>query len=347
MDAKVRKAGKDDPQQQLLQLFEKRNELKRDFGKTLDELEALKAEHEQLRQLHDEQSSRLQGVEEVLLDETRCQNAVIYYRFRALHDHCRSLLEERKRALIEKFETLERDKQVKEFQAHAAEEQKQLEKKFELLDEMHGEAKAEVESLEKAIAASQQLWHFFKRKKLNAALADAREALAPVAEKHEKTRLELQRVKDGEPPEYKGLGPKSKREINLQLIALAQYLVVQLMENDFSRRARMVQVKSPDECNFGSNEECLALQKPIRDAIRRVQEDDKRAEKLQRRLSHLRENVRFEGNGDTLPPVGNFAKLQLNFVSASSADHMQVGGSEIELNVIEESYWDLPELLLD
>lgn len=334
-------------QQQLLMLFEKRNELKREFARVLDEYDALKEEHANLKQQAEHDRERLEGLEEVLSDPARCQNVIIYYRLRGLSEHCHRLLSRRRDELREKFEALEKQKQLEEFRAHAAEEQTQLERKAEQLRGIHEDLAGNVESLRDALARSQKPWHYFKRKRLATQLAEAEEQLAPVAEQFDTTKQELQRVTDRRPPEYKGLSPKSKREINLQLIALAQYLYVHFMENDFASLARKTYEKQPHECDYGTVQDCLAMQKPIADAIARLKEDDKRAEKLQRRLAHLRENVAYEGNGDTVPVLRSIAKVQLNFVSSSSADHMQFAAQEADVSIVESRYWRVDELLLE
>lgn len=332
------KRRKDDAQEQLLALFEKRNELKREYDKQIDALSVLREQHQVLQSQYEKTRAQLDGVEEVLLDPARAQTAVLYYRFHSIWRQCADQLKEYSATLKAEFETREKQSLLEEFTAQAASQQQALEKKVEFLRDIESEFISSVDDLKKRLAAANRPWHFFKRRKLAAELEALTEQRKPAAQQLEETVAELKRVRDRKPPEYKGLSPRSKREINLRLIALAQYFFVIYSENSISRQCFEAQGKPPNEVNYGSREECLEMEKPLAAATKKMLADDKRKEKLDRRYALLKESVEYQGNGDVLPLPGCLQRIQLSVVSS---DHMDVTGNEVAVNVLEHNYWDV------
>lgn len=335
--------AEDSQQQQLLLLFEKRNELKREFGKTLDELEELKAERDELARAQARDGERLAGLEKLLADPVNCQNAILYYRLDGLWNSCRQRLQKRRDDLEAKFEELERRKLMEEFKAHAEQQQQQLEKKFELVDESYQEKAAELKVLQEKLARSRAFWFYFRRKRLADDVLKVEEEMAPAISQREECLAELERVRDREPPAWEGLSVRSRREINIHLIALAQYLVVHFSENDIATLARSTQLKHPGDWRYGSNEDATALLRPIRDIVAKLKADDRRQERLQRRVNHLREVVSFEGNADTIPDPQSVARIEPSPGNTSSIDSIH---ADIPVNVIEQGFWGLGELML-
>lgn len=331
-------------QQQLLLLFEKRNALKREFGRTLDELEQLRSEHAELTERHARCEQRLDGLEAMLTDPRRGQNAIIYYRLDTLWKRCRQLLEQRRAELVEKFEQLEKQKQLDHFRANAVEQQRQLEKKFEQYDAIYQEMADNLRTLQERLRKSQAIWHYFRRKRLVAEVATAEEQVAPIVAQRDECLAELERVRDREAPAFKGLSVQARREINIQLLAMAQYLYVHFSENDLSVLARATQEKQPGETNYGTPQECLAMEKPIRDATLKLKNDEKRAEKLKRRADHLRQTVTFAGNADTVPEVQSLGRIALTFGATSTS--LDAVRGDVLVNVLEQGYWGVDELLL-
>lgn len=333
----------DEQQEQLLLLFEKRNELKREFARTLDELEALKSEHARVSEQLERDSVRLEGLEKVLSDPAECQNAIVYYRLDALWKTCSQQLEKRRTDLVQKYEELERTKLLEDFKAHAEQQQKQLEEKFRLVDEAYQEKADALAALQTRLVKSRMPWHFFRRKRLEAEILSAEEDMAPAISQREECLAELERVRDREPPAWKGLGVQSMREINLQLIAMAQYLVVHFSENDIASLARSTQLKHPGEWHYGNNEECTRLLRPIRDIVAKLRSDDRRAERLQRRVKHLRDTVSYDGNGSVVPEADRLSRIEQSPGATESLDSIH---ADIPVNVLESDYWGLDQLLV-
>jgi len=336
--------AQDAQQQQLLLLFEKRNQLKREFGRTLDELEKLKSEHSELVTSHQYCSERLNGLETMLADPQSSQNAVIYYYLSGLWQHCRNILEQRRADLVAKFEQLEKQKLLDSFKASAVELQKQLERKFEQYDSIYQEMAENLKSLQEQLRRSDKLWHHFRRKKLVVEIAEAEAQVAPVVSQRDECLAELERVRDREPPAFKELSVAAKREINLQLIALAQYLYIHFSENDLAMLARTTQEKHPGESRYGTSQECLAMERPIRDALAKLKVDDKRADRLKRRADYLRQTLKFSGNTDTIPEPDGLGRITLA-ISTGSQSIESIRG-DLLVNVLEQGYWNLDELML-
>lgn len=334
----------DEQQQQLLALFEKRNQLKREFGRTLDEFERLKAEHAELRDIHARCASRLGGLEAMLSDPQRAQNAVVYFRLDAVRRLCAQMLEQRRTELVAKFEQLEKQKLLDVFKSNAAGQQRQLEAKFSQLDSIYQEMAANLKSLQDALRQSQSFWKVFRRRKLAADIALAEEQVAPVVAERDACLAELERVRDREPPAFKGLSVAAKREINIQLIGLAQYLCVHFSENDLAALAQATKGKAPGESHYGTPQECLAMEKPLRDAVLKLKSDDKRGERLKRRTDHLRQLAQYSGNADTLPEPHVLNRIALSLGTTSQS--LDAVRGDLLVNVLEQGYWNLDEIVL-
>jgi predicted nucleic acid-binding Zn-ribbon protein len=334
----------DEQQQQLLLLFEKRNELKREFGRTLGELENLREAHAQLTERYEHGRARLEGLERMLADPARAQNAIIYYRLGSLWNHCRELLERRRAELTEKFEQLEKQKALETFKAQAVEQQRQLEQKFSQLDSLYQEMADNLKALHGQLRNSGKLWHYFRRKRLQRDVEIAEEQVAPVVAERDVCLAELERVRDREPPPYKGLSVQAKREVNIQLLALAQYLYIHFSENDFSAMALATREKQPGDSTYGTSQECLAMEKPLREAMSRLRSDDKRNEKLKRRADYLRQTIRFSGNADAVPESQSIARIVLALTSSNQT--LDAVRGDVAVNVLEQGYWEVDKLLL-
>ncbi|MBW3566785.1 MAG: hypothetical protein KY410_02305, partial [Proteobacteria bacterium] len=323
---------------------EKRNQLKREFGRTLDELQKLRADHDRLASVHEYCLQRLSGLESMLADPQRSHNAVVYYYLDALWKHCRKLLEERRAELVSKFEQLERQKHLENFKAGAVELQKQLERKFDQYDSIYQEMAANLKSSQEQLRRSDKLWHYFRRKKLVVEIGEAEAQVAPVVSQRDECLAELERVRDREPPAFKGLSVAARREINLHLIAFAQYLYIHFSENDLAALARTTQEKHPGESRYGTSQECLSLERPILESIAKLKLDEKRADRLKRRVDHLRQTIKFSGNTDTVPDAGTLGRITLS--PGSSSKTMESIRGDLLVNVLEQGYWNLDELLL-
>lgn len=334
----------DEQQRQLLQLFEKRNQLKREFGRTLDELERLKTEHDALRDVHARCAARLEGLEALLSDPQRAQNAVIYFRLDALRRLCAQMLEQRRAELTVKFEQLERQKLLDGFKASAAEQQRQLEQKFSQLDSIYQEMAANLKALQDALRRSGSFWHYFRRRGLAADIALAEQQVAPVVAERDACLAELERVRDREPPAFRELSIAAKREINIQLIALAQYLCVHFSDNDFAALAHATRDKQPGESHYGTPQECLAMEKPLREALLKLKSDDKRGERLKRRADHLRQLAQYPGNTDTVPDTHALNRIALSLSTTSQS--IDAVRADLLVNVLEQGYWNLDELVI-
>ncbi|HEX7046902.1 MAG TPA: hypothetical protein VF275_04970 [Gammaproteobacteria bacterium] len=331
-------------QQQLLLLFEKRNQIKREFGKTLDELEALRNEHADLMQRHAYYKERLDGLEAMLANPERGQNAIIYYRLDSLWKLCRKLLEARRDELVAKFEQLEKQKLIDNFKASAVEQQRQLEQKFAQYDSIYQEMAENLKEVQEQLRRANKFWHYFRRKQLGLDVIAAEEQVAPIVAQRDECLAELERVRDREPPPFKGLSVAAKREINIQLLALTQYLYVQFSENDLAPLARATRDKHPGASKYGTPQECLSMEKPIADAVARLKSDPKRAERLKRRGDHLRQYVQFTGNTDTIPDAQSLSRIVLSLGSTSMSIDAVRG--DLLVNVLEQGYWNVDELLL-
>ncbi|MCG8432508.1 MAG: hypothetical protein MJA83_00580, partial [Gammaproteobacteria bacterium] len=305
-------------EEQLVALFHNRNELKRQHEQTLRELSQAREELQFLKEASEGKLERLEELERMLADHEKGQGAIIFYRLHALWHICKVELEKMSRELKTRVEEKEKAELLKNFKEKQASEVRALGEKFQQIQGVHKELIMQKEVVEKKLLTLQKIWHFFKRRAIQAELTTIEADIDPVNDKLKTTEAELNKAKAKEPPEYEGLSVGARRDVNLRVIAYAQYFYVHFMENDLSVMAKSTQEKMPHETNFGKPQECLSLEKPIRDSVAKLKADTDKGKKIQRRYEHISKQTSFKGNSDTVPEMDTLNKLALSIGGTAS-----------------------------
>lgn len=329
----------------LLELFENRNALKREYERVHAEYARLKETSEDLQDRYTEIERQFSGLETMLMDPEHGQNAIVYYRLRAVWDLCGQQLQNLAEDLSARHQKMERDRQVQLFQA---EKRTRVEDAFGRVRAAETDRQTVEEGfkgLEEEMAKYTKLWHYFKRKALRGALDEARTRLERLEERKREAEAGLEVAKAEEAPEYPGLTLNAKREINIALIALAQYLVLHFNTHTIAEMARNAHIKPVSDVHFGLADECLQMTGRIREVISMLRGDADRAEKLRLRAEYLRAHVRYADDSAAVPEADSVQEIQPAMGGSKSA--IDVGAKALPINVIDKGFWGLGEIMIE
>lgn len=332
-----------EPDQQLVELFNKRNELKRAYDRTVNERDQLLAEVTILRKANDEMSRKLAGLDKAMLDPVKAQSVLVHYGLQGVWRTCERQLAAAARELRLKYEQQEREKLLGEYKAQLESEIKSIDERMGQVGSIRDEMLARKKDLEEQYRTAKGFWNYFKRKKLRAELDEIRSNLEPLISRYAEHLKQIDAVRDREPPKYEGLSISARRLINLTLIAYAQYFYLHFSVDDISLMAHTSHAKLPHEVNFGNVQTCLNLQASIHKAVIGLAGDKARGERIMNRVGLLQASVKYEGSDDTIPE-----STSVGYISKAGTGDSSTGGLDdrIVANVLELDSWGVQVLLL-
>lgn len=330
-----------DQEKQLIELFNNRNEIKRSYDRVVGERDRLLAEVTSLRQSYERVSKRLDSLERTLGNPERSGNVLAYFALSSVWETCRDRLIARSRRLRKGYEEAERGQLMSRFKAEQTRELAVQKQRLEEIETEREEIQGRKRELENRLARAQQLWHYFKRKRLREQVNAERRQLTPVEHRYSEQLKALEEIQDREAPRYSGLSTVAKRKINLELIAEAQHYYLHFVDNDLSALAHTAHAKMPHEVNFGNLEMCLRLQRQALKALSELQEELNTRELVEQRVALIEQDVRFDGDESAIPvtsSVGGIRRLE-----QAAGDGVM---DRLIVNVLDLDSWDLQSALL-
>ena len=339
-------AEDDEQDKKLMELFQKRNLLKRMYDKAAGDLAASKEEAEALGRQAEGMGKRLNALDEMLSNPEKGQSVIVFYQLAELWAGCNSLVAERAYELSQRHEAEERQKLLADFGVAQRQKLQAADDRLRMAQAQFDEVSLRQRQLTTELAAAQRFWHYFKRKRIAAELGHIEQTLAPIAARHAQLSDELEKVKQAPAPDYPGLSVPAKRTINLQLIALAQYLYRELSANSVAQHAQNTHGALPNANVFGDTKSCLLMVQHIAEAASHLKNDSERQLKLSQRFSHLQEKARFAGAEDTLPEREVYAAIE-GAIGAGSREvkAFDLDAGRMLINVVDGDYFGLKGLL--
>ena len=226
---------KQDEEEQLLQLFRNRAQLKQELNKMRDESVRLQEafEEQEARTLRAQQ--RLEQLEATLGDPENAMTAVAYYHLRTIWEYCHSKLD----LLSKELERAQHDTahrhHVAGFQRKINEALAKIEEELKLVTAQGEVLSAKIEALDARLRGRKGLWNFFRRRKLlteKESYETERKTLhLRAGELNEKLHV----GRGEQPPEFGGLDINARRRINLTVIAYAQELYLHFADRELAR----------------------------------------------------------------------------------------------------------------
>jgi len=202
----VQVGKKEQVDERLLELFQNRSELKKEFAELRAERDRLVELVAEQKGITEREQAKMRALEKRLADPEMGYTALVYYHLRNLWDACHEQLVRFKEELVKQQEGRERKRLVMEFNQQREQRLQALTTRVQAVRAESDALKAQVLALEGQMLALTGFWNYFKRR-----------ALAPELDQrrleHETVREQVDRLLDqriaieGEPwPEPKGLG---------------------------------------------------------------------------------------------------------------------------------------------
>lgn len=326
--------GEEEDESRLLKLYWNRAELKKELA-TLDaQVHQLRDRLKQQEGLTGRVEEEFHALEVLLGNPDYAFQAIVHYQLRALWRACHAQLEQFAGELGRQREERESQRHLQDYQLGRAQ-------RLRAISDLEAAAEADVAAAESAVAERvarlgqlRQLWHYFRRQRLEAEVEAERERVASLARVLADTRASRKEIEQEPWPKFAGLSTEGKRGINVAVIAYAQLLVTRLGEGGLGRRAWEAQRLGVRDCHYGSRGECMAFMAEIRDAVALVREAGSIVPELKVRADRLKASASYAEPGDPVP-----------LAESLPANEPGTERSLNEPNVLRENYWDIYRVL--
>jgi hypothetical protein len=329
-------------QESLLELYWNRAGVKR-------ELVSLKREHyELLEKLEQHEGaimraeSQLEGLERLLTDPLAAANAMVYFQLRHMWRVCALKVQQFSKEL-----RMQRDKRER-LQLHNAVLAKRnrrleaIETKLEQLGQKRENALDESRRLEKRLERLNFISRLFAGPGLRNRIQGSKQNCAALDERIDEFNDVVAKIR-GEPlPEPDGLSLESRRLINVATIALAQHLVVHFSEDGLASQARKATKCSVADMKFGERRVCDQLVERIRQRIDELNRQKNLADLVKRRADTLVSKVGYRYESDATPTREGLSVIAL---SPDSQEIDDLANPPLKVNVLQDDYWDLSQVL--
>lgn len=292
----------------------------------------------------EELESQLQRLERTLADPEKGQNAIVYYRLRAVWGLCHQQLNNLSRELRRKYEAPDLEAYRSRFLSDQQANLIALKAKISTLESEKQVVVEGIRKLENELTQLQGLFKKQQRQTLERAINRASEDLIPLNQDLDRLRAELKQAQDAKPPPYPGLSVHTKRAINAVLIALSQYFYLLFREDGIADMARTATRKPVSDVHFGLASDCLEIGMKVRELIAQARSDQERAERVRRRAEYLNTRLQYKNDNAAVPETDS-----VNSMPAKIQKGGNVLGSfseTVPVNVLAMNYWDLQEVLL-
>lgn len=327
----------------LVELFQERNTLKRKLDEAEAERTVLRADVADLGKRAEEAQRQLTGLEKMLTDPEKGQNAILYYRMRAVWDLCRNQIRSLAEELSGRQDQVERKRYADAYEQQRASQIKDTQRLIEILDRDRQNLAAGIASMEQQIPGLKRFWHKKKRERLMEEVEAAYAKLTPIDTRRAELNAKLDQVRKAKVPHYLGIGIPARRAVNVTLIAMAQYLYLHFMEHEIAPMARSAGTKPVMDVHFGMANDCMKIGAQMWEVVMKLKSDTLRPEKLKNRAEFLRQKLTYASDQDSVPE-----EHSLDYLLPSSANSaaLDTTVTAMPVNVLHLNYWDLQNLLL-
>jgi len=325
-------------EERILELFQNRAELKKEFND-------LQKAHLLLSKTSEEQAKKIDGLESDLkhlerhlMETANYADTQVYYQLRKLWETCHIKINKLRDRLVDQRRDRDRKQQLMEFNQKRA-------KNLNIINDEISKAKkfldsiiARVEDLTKSIDAKNMPWHFFARQRLGTQRA---QALKTQTEAYS----ELHIKEESEPwPEFEGLEIEAKRQINLALIGLAQYYFSATTELGLGLKAYDSKNKRVWNRKYGTEAQRKTVLVKIMQKLEQFSKAKDLGAEVKTRVAKLNESVEFKTATATIPTEDSVPNVMNDLTNIN----MQATMTDVptEINVVKHNYWDIVDLLI-
>lgn len=321
----------------LVELFRNRIELKKEFAALRNEKHQLEDSIKRHLENIVRVEQKLGHLEGLLLDPKWVHNIATFYQLRAVANRCHKQLNKFAEKLKRKREKQQYAEVLAAWQQHRREKLASLEHKLA----EHREAMQRLEDeLDAARARLANMGAITRWLRGRLAAQDIDAVVARIETGHvleEEMALELRHVEDMPPPTPNGLDIESKKQINFQILALAQDLFLQYGQNNLIQLVKEASEKTVGAVSYGDKSECDRIMLCIADCARDQERIEDIGERLARRAELIAQRASFRRAEDVVPEPASVATV-FDF-------DVDGGILEIDAAILGHNYFDVSSVL--
>lgn len=326
----------------LLELFQNRAELKKQFAELKDERDDLAERLEKAADVAESEHEIPPKLEKHISVRVNGMNAVLYCMLRHVWDCCHEELAKIKEDLAKRQVEQDRAKFYESFNQKKAARISATERSLSALDAELKAARASREQMESTLADMKGFWNYFSRRSLQPKLDEARSQEAEAEAKVQEVQAKKQEIEAEEGPEFPGLSVASKRLINVAILALSQHLYVLWSEHDISNLCYTAVNKSVFDTKFGEEDDVRFLMGQVEQTMEKMVREPDRKQNLRERVAGLRQSAEYADDETAIPE-----KHCLDYVTrAARSDTALTDRAPIAANVIEKDFWGVNSVLI-
>ena len=331
-------------EERLLDLFNSRAEIKKQYTE-------LQSAHLVQSRINESQANKIRSLEsdhkqleQHLTNPENYRDIQVYYQLHKLWNTCNLYIHKFRDRLVDQQKDRDRKQQLMEFNQGRTSKLDALNLEIEKTKADLDKVTLDVNKLTAQINSTSSVTGFLRRQRLGKQRADSLErqtlAYSQIQTLYDK-RIKL----ESEPwPEFDGVDIDAKRQINLALIALAQYFFMATTELGLGLKAFKAKHNKPWNKNYGTEAECQAIMLKVSQKLELFANMKDLGAEIKTRVAKLQEDVLYTTETQTLPDEDTITKVVndlsgINF-TASLAD------IDMEINVLKDNYWDIQDLLV-
>lgn len=293
----------------LVDLFRNRSELKKEFAALRNEKYELQDRIKTQRGATERVQQKLNHIESLLVDPEWVHNVVAFYQLRRLAGHCEGRLERFAEQLKQQREQRVQSRALVSWN----QERTQLIKR---VTARIGEHRMRVQTLEDQLQAERHKLHtmggiakMVRGRSQEAAVGQLEASVAAAEAREGELLQELQNIENREPPPHQGLDITAKRSINFMILAYAQQLYLDYLEDDLVALAKDSREKSVGAVNYGSKADCDEILELINRRREEIEQAGDFADVLQTRAKKIAEFAQFRHDDDAVPVPATVATI--------------------------------------
>jgi len=331
-------------EERILELFQNRAELKKEFNELQKANLLLTSSNETQSKRIAELESDLKHLERHLMDPASYADVQVYYQLRKVWETCHRKINKLRDRLVDQRRDRDRKQQLMEFNQKRAKRMNVVNDEINTAKKFLDSIIARVEDLTKRIETKNMPWHFLKRQRLGTqratALKNQTDAYSELQALYDK-RIKI----ESEPwPEFEGLDIEAKRQINLALIGLAQYYFVTTTELGVGMKAYSARNNRVWNKAYGTDAQRKTLLVKIVQKLEQFSKAKDLGAEVKTRVAKLNEEVEYKSATSTVPQEDSIP----NVANDLSNINMNATMTDVptEVNVFKDNYWDLQDLII-
>ncbi len=321
----------------LMHLFWNRTELKKEFARLRNEKYRLSDQLKQQEGMTAKANQNLVHLEQLLGEPGSALSILVHYQLRGLGQRCEGKLARFAEELRQQRERKHRNMVLMAWNDERARQRRLLERKLSNAHETAEQMESRLRLEEQKIQALGFFKKLLRRRMLNAKLDFLVRKVAKMRCDEAELESKLEMIKNQRPPENTGLDVTNKRLINLQIIAFAQHLYLQLGGADFASLVKQTMERSAGGVDYGAKAKCDQLLERVSQVARVVEQNADLSVVLEKRAELLGQTAKFASDHDVVPVP--------NTVASVYTFNEQGAVQKTEGNLLGENYWGVAKVL--